>query len=213
MALGDLGEAERARDLSDRSLVRGIAKAMHEDDRDRVVVLRARVRQSRADGLQVRRGLDGSVGEHALVDLDHVRIEKLGLHDRAGKNLGARLIADLERVAEAARGDEQRPFAAALEQRVGRNRGAHLDCADRPRRDRLALGEPEKAADRFDRRVLVGRTFGEQLLRMQPPARIAADHVGERAAAIDPEIPAAFCRHDPHVLWLRRLWRRSRMVL
>ena len=154
-----------------------------------------------AHGVGVGRGLDRSVGEHALVDLDHAGIELLGLDDVAREDLRPRLVADLERVAEAARGDEQRALAAPLEQRVGRDRRAHLDGADRALRDRLARGETEEAADRLDRRVVIERAFGEELARMQPPARIAADDVGERAAAIDPEVPApaAFSAVSVHV--------------
>ena len=71
MAFGDLGEAERAGDLADQPLVRGIAIGVQEDDGDRVEALRARLGERRAHGLGVGRSLDGSVGQHALVDLDH----------------------------------------------------------------------------------------------------------------------------------------------
>ncbi len=87
----------------------------------------------------VGRGLDRSVGEHAFVDLDDRGIELLRLPDVAGEDLRPRLVADLERVAEAARGHEQRALAAPLEQRVGRHRGAHLDDPDRAGRNRVAL--------------------------------------------------------------------------
>ena len=44
--------------------------------------------------------LDRAVGEHALVDLDDVVIELLGLDDLLGEDVGPRLVADAQRVAE-----------------------------------------------------------------------------------------------------------------
>ena len=46
------------------------------------------------------------------------------------KMRGTRLVADLERIAKAARGHEQRALAATLKQRIGGDRCPHLDCAD-----------------------------------------------------------------------------------
>ncbi len=189
MAFRNLGEAEVARDGADDALMGRIAPGVHEHDRDGVIAFSLRLRERGAHAFGVRRRLDRTVREHALVDLDYARIELLGLYNVAGKDFGPRLIADLERVAEAARGHEQGALAAPFEQRVGRDRRPHLDDPDRPRRYRLARGEPEQAADRFDRRVGIGGTLGQELDRMQPPARIAPDHVGEGAAAVDPEIP------------------------
>src|SRR5271157_2051560 len=115
MAFGDLAKAELARDLSDRALMRRTAIGVHEDDRDRVKTLRPRFAERRAHGRGVGRDLNRSVGEHALVDLDHARVEKLGLLDRAGEDLRARLIADFERVAKPARRNEERALALPLE--------------------------------------------------------------------------------------------------
>ena len=60
----------------------------------------------------VGRGSTVAVGEHALVDLDDAGIELLGLDDLLGENLRPRLIADLQRVAKAARRHQQRALAA-----------------------------------------------------------------------------------------------------
>ena len=152
---------------------------------------RLRMRQRRAHRMRIGRGLDRPVGEHALVDLDDLRIELLGLLDVAGENFRPRLVADLERVAKAARRDEQGALAAPLEQGVGRDRRAHFDDSDRARRNRVALMQAEKAADALDRGVLVGRALRQEFLRMQAARGVAADHVGEGSAAVDPEVPAA----------------------
>ena len=139
MALRHLGEAHVAGDRRDRALVLRVAPGVHEDDRHSVEILRLRIRQRGPHGLGIRRGLDRSVGVQALVDFDDRRIELLGLLDGAGENLRPRLVADLERVAEAARRDQQRALAAPLEQSVGRDCRAHFDDADGARRNRRVL--------------------------------------------------------------------------
>ena len=80
--------------------------------------------------------LDRAVGAHALGYFHHPLEQHLRLDDVPGKDLRPRLITDLERVAKAVRGHQQRARAVALEQRVGRDRGAHLDRADALARDR-----------------------------------------------------------------------------
>ena len=189
MAFGDLGKAELAGDLGHHALVRRIAISVHEHDRDRVIALGSRVDERVTDRLGIRGALDRSVRQHALVDLDHAGIKLLGLYDVAGKDARARLIADLERIAKAARGHEQRALASPFEQRIGGYRGSHLDGVDRVGRNWLARSNAQEPADRLNRGVRVSWTFGQKLHRMQPPARVAADHIGERAAAIDPEVP------------------------
>ena len=177
--------------LPDHALVRRIAVGVHEHDCDGVIALGLRFGERGAHALGIGRRLDGPVREHALVDLDHARIELLGLLNVAGEDFWPRLVADLERVAEAARRHQQRALAAPFEQGVGRNRRPHLDGPDRARRDRLARAKAEEAADGFDRGVGIGRTLGEELGRAEAPARVAPDHVGEGAAAVDPEFPSS----------------------
>ncbi len=70
MAFRHLPEAERTRCRADRALVRRKAPRVHEHDRDGIVALRSRLGERGAHALEVRRRLDRSVGEHALVDLD-----------------------------------------------------------------------------------------------------------------------------------------------
>ena len=189
MAFRNLREAESARDRANDALVRGIAIGVHEHDRDRFKALRLCFAQRGAHDVRIGRRLDRPVGEHALVDLDDVRIELLGLLDRAREDARTRLIADLERVAKAARRHQKGALAAPFEKRVGGDRRSHLDDADCAGRDRLARAKAEKTADAFDRRVRIAGALGQKLDGMEPPARVAPDHVGERAAAIDPEVP------------------------
>jgi hypothetical protein len=124
----DLREADVAGELRPAARAR-VAVGVHEHDRDGADAVveglpqPARARRDRA-------ALDRAVGAHALVDLDDALVEHLRLDDLRWRRCRPRLIADLERVAEAARDHQQRAVALALEQRVGGDRGAHLDRAD-----------------------------------------------------------------------------------
>ena len=134
---------------------------------------------------------------HALVDLDHLAVEQLGQHDVAVEDARPVLVGDAQLVAEAARDDEHRGLALALEQRVGRDRGAHLHRLDALHRDRLARRHAQQVADARDRRVavLLG-VFREQLVRDERAVGPARHDVGERAAAVDPELPSRLsCAH------------------
>src|SRR5262249_51417044 len=74
----------------------------------------------------------------ALIHLDHALVEHLRLDDVAGENFRPRLIADLEGIAKTLGDEQERALALALEQRIGRDRGAHLHRADDPLRDGFA---------------------------------------------------------------------------
>ena len=84
----------------------------------------------------------------------------------------------------------KRALALALEQRVGRDRGAHLHRADQAGGNRLAGGQAEEIADALHGGVAIGlRILRQQLMGNQRAVGPPPDHVGEGAAAIDPEIP------------------------
>ena len=64
-----------------------------------------------------------------------------------------------------------------------------------PAGDRRAVRQAEQPADAADGRVLgVQRVGGEELVRDVGAVRPQAHEVGERAAAVDPEAPAALGR-------------------
>ncbi len=65
----------------------------------------ARALELGAHGGEIGLRLDGAVGAHALVDLDDALEQHFRLDDVAGEDLRPRLVADLERVAEALGGD------------------------------------------------------------------------------------------------------------
>src|SRR6202008_3781949 len=95
------------------------------------------------------------------------------------------------------RRDEQRRFALALEQRVGRDRRSHLHALDLLGCDRLVGAQPEQVADAGNRRiaVLLG-VLGQQLVGDEAAVGALADQVGEGAAAVDPELPAGSRVHE-----------------
>src|SRR6202789_909686 len=167
MAFGDLGKAKLARDLSHHALVRRIAIGVHEHDRDGVVALGARLRERAPNAFRIGRRLDRAVGAHALVDLDDAGIKLLGLYDVLREYARARLVANLERIAKAARGHQQRALAAPLEQGVGGDGCSHLDGANCSGRNRLARSEPQEPADRLNPPVRVSRAFGQKLYWME----------------------------------------------
>ena len=97
-----------------------------------------------------------------------------GLTICLAKICGACLVADLERVAKAARGDQRRPLALALEQRVGGDRRPHLDRADQSGRDRRAGRDAEQAANALAGRIAIGvGILRQELDGMEPTLRIA----------------------------------------
>jgi hypothetical protein len=68
----------------------------------------------------------------------------------------------------------KRAVALALQQRIGGNRGAHLDGVDLFRRDALVTLDTQQVADALDGGILVGfRVFRQQLVRLERcrPAR------------------------------------------
>ena len=190
MAHRYLGEAELARQGGHAPLVLGIAIGLHEDDRDRLDAGGQRRRQLGPQRNDIRLLLHRAVGAHALVGLDDTLVEHFRLDDVAGKNLRARLVADLERIAETPGGDEERTLALALEQGVGRDRGAHLHAADDARGNRRAWRDPDEIADALHGGVAIGlRILGQKLVSGERAVGAAPDHVGKGAPAIDPEIP------------------------
>jgi hypothetical protein len=82
--------------------------------------------QAARQALFVERHQHLAVSAHALVGLDHPLIQQLRQHDVAIEQARPRLVGDAQRVAKAARGHQHGAVALALEQRVGRHRGAHL---------------------------------------------------------------------------------------
>ena len=97
------------------------------------------------------------------------------------------------------RDHQDRRFALALEQGVGRDRRAHLDrsnALDRDRRGRVAAEQMPNAGN-GSVAVQIG-VVRQQLVRDERTIGTKGDDVGERAAAIDPELPLSRLRPFSH---------------
>ena len=164
--------------------------AVHQHDRDRAIaVVERRLQRSARTGF-VERQHDVALRTDPLVDLDDCRIQQLGQHDATIEQPRTVLVRDAQRVAKAARDEQHRALALPFEQRVGRDRRAHLHGIDARDRQRVVAPDAEQMPDAGDRgvAVLLG-VLGQQLVRHERSVRPASDDVGEGAAAVDPELP------------------------
>ena len=186
----DLREADAARELGQRGLVLREAVAVHQHDRDGTDAGVERRLQVALGGGGVERTVHLAARADALVHLDHALVEEARQLDVAHEELRPVLVADAQRIAEAAGDRERRALALALEERVGGDGRAHLHGLDRVGGNGRAGRETEELADALHRGVPVTlRVLRQQLVRQQPAVRPARDDVGERAAAVDPELP------------------------
>jgi hypothetical protein len=171
------------------------AVAVQEDDGDGAEALGARRLQLAPHVRLVERPHDVAAGAHALVDLHHLPVEQLRQLDVAVEDARPVLVGDAQLVAEPLRDEEDRVLALALEERIGRDGGAHLHRLDLLHRDRLARLHAQEVADAGQRGVaILLRVFRQQLVGGEGAVRAPRHHVRERAAAIDPELPAVLHR-------------------
>jgi hypothetical protein len=190
MADRDLGEADLAGELGQLALVLAVAVAMQQHDGDRADAAGERGRKLAPGGGAVERPQHLALGGHPLVDLDHRLVEQLRQHDAAVEQPRPVLVGDAQRVGEAPGDRQHGAVALALEQRVGRDRRAHLDRGDRVRRDRVSGGDPEQLADALQRRITIAAgILRQQLVGHDRPVGPERHHVGEGAATIDPKFP------------------------
>jgi hypothetical protein len=98
-------------------------------------------------------------------------VQQLGQHDVAVEQARPVLVGDAQRVAEAARDGQHGRFALALQQRVGGDRGAHLDRFDQACGNGLARRQAQQVADAGDGGVAVLlRVLGQQLVGHEAPS-------------------------------------------
>ena len=129
----DLGEADLARHLGQRRLVRGPAPAVHQHDGERAIARRhrppaaRRAPPSRSSG----RSISPSAVTRSSTSITPL-VERLGQDDAAREDVGPRLVADARahrRSPAVIASDEL--LALALEQGVGGDGGPHLDRVER----------------------------------------------------------------------------------
>ena len=188
----DLRKASFVGEERSLSLVVGKSVGMHEDDGDGVDPVGAGGFERVARGGTVERSFDRTIGAHALRHFGDAHIKHRRLLDLAREDFRPRLVADLERVAEAFAHQQQHAIALALEQCVGGDGGAHLDAVDQLGRQRVPARHLKQIGDACGRRVGVSLgILGEKLVREEPPVRRPRHDVGEGSAAVDAELPGA----------------------
>ena len=188
-----LGEAGLGRQFGRARLMRRKAEAVQEDDGDRPQARVVGGLQRHAAVVLVQRPDHLAVGRDALVHLGHPRPEGGRPLDVQLEQARPVLLADGQRLAEAVRDHQQRRLAGVLQQGVGGHGGAHLDGGHMVGRERIGVGHAQQAAHAGHGGIGVpGRVDRQQLGRHQPTVGAARDHVGEGAAAVDPEVPPAF---------------------
>ncbi|MNK60659.1 hypothetical protein D3C87_798010 [compost metagenome] len=187
---GHLRKTGLARQLRHPRLVRVMAVAVHQHDRDGAHAASISLFQRRARGRLVERGHDVAVGAHSFIDLDHVAVQQFRQGDLAREQLRAVLVGDAQGVAETARDGEHGRLALAFEQRIGRHRRAHLDGAHQFDGQRRTGRQVHQLAHACQRRVAVlARVFRQQFMRGQAAVRTARHDVRKGAAPVDPELP------------------------
>ncbi len=186
-----LGEADTLRELGQAPLVVGPFPAVHQGDRHGADAVAARGFQRRAGAVEVERLDFRAVDPHAPADLGDALVQQRRQGDGEVEQAGAGLVADAQRVGEAAVDEQQRALALALQQRVGGDRRAHLDGVDGARRDRLGRPEAQHRPDARHGGVgVAARVLAQQLVGGERAVRRPRHHVREGAAPVDPELPA-----------------------
>jgi hypothetical protein len=174
----------------------GILPGVHQHHGDGIDAVGAGPGEFRLERFEIDAADRLAVGHGALVDLDDAFVELFGQDDFLGENIRPCLVGDAERVAEAPGDDQSGAVALALKQRIGCNRGAHLDVADAFCRDGGVLVDAEQVADALDGGIGIGfGVFRQELALVQRAVGRTANHIGEGAATVDPEIPNA-CHDD-----------------
>ena len=183
-----LGELLR-HDLPHPPLVLRVEEREQEADAHRVDLLLAQLAHGLAHLVLVERRVHLARRHHPLGDRQaQAALDQRGLApgqvlvDR--ERLRAPVAADVDQVAEAARGDHSRARAVALEHDVGRDRGAVEELVEGVELDPRQIAQ---LAQPGHRRLGGIRGRGGHLVDRHLPARVVDQHqVGEGAAHVDP---------------------------
>ena len=137
-------------------------------------------------------GDDFAMGPDPFRDLDDPRVHHLRADDLPVEDPWPVLVGDSQRVPESAGDDQDGRLALAFQQSIGRDRRAEAGHGDLLRRYGGAIRDAEHMPDTRDGGIGVPAwVLREQLVHRERAIRAPRDHVGERAAPVDPELPAA----------------------
>jgi hypothetical protein len=162
-----------------------VDEGVQEADRDAFDPLVAQRRNQRADGLLVERAQDraGVVEPLGHRQAQVARHQRLGQGDAEVVLVVAALVAHREHVAEALGGEQGGACARALDHRVGGERGAVDDHAERGGANAGFVQDRPHALQH----ALLGRGWGRQGLDGVAAAGVFEREVGEGAADVHGE--------------------------
>jgi hypothetical protein len=173
-------------------LVRGIRVAIDEADRDHLRARRGQALGRAHDASLVERPHHRAVGPHAFIDFEPppARHQRHGLLPREVVEVRRPHAADLQHVAEAARGDEPGDGADLLEDGVGCHRGAVDDL-----RHRVGLdpGGAEQCGEARHHREAGILRRGRDLADAQGAVGQLQDDVREGSTDVDADVHGAEC--------------------
>ena len=181
----DLRKAHVARDGGQPFLVIAIFPAVHQHDGERIDAVGTQPFESPTRLLLVKGSQYLAIGGNPLVDLHHLRGQLFRQDDMPREDIRPGLVADTQRIPEAAGDGERKPFALAFEQRIRRDR-----CPDPQFRDGAIPMPLHEAPHGFARRIrIMAGIFREQLVGHQRPIGRYGNDIGKGAPAIDSEVP------------------------
>ena len=192
MGEGHRAEAETLEPGAELLLVGRLHTAVQQRHRAAAVAVGAGLAQLRSQGVIAPQRLQLlAIGRQPPLHLEHPHRQGLGALDRQREDVGAVLIADLQQIGEAAVDQQQHRRAVVLEQGIGGHGGAEPHLLHQPRGNRRAGGQAQQAGDGGHRRITGALgLLREHLAHPQLTLGIGGHHIGEGAAAIDPEPPA-----------------------
>ena len=152
--------------------------------------MRYRQRSVEAQGFKL-----AAVGRQPPGHLQHAHLQGSRPLDPQGKDVRPVLIADGQQIGEALIDQQQHRCAAVLQQGIGGHGSAESHLADQAGGNRRLRRQTQQLTDRVHSRIPRALRLNRQhLAHHQLPSGRQADHIGEGAAAVDPEPPAA--RHQ-----------------
>ena len=191
----DLGEADLARQRRHLALVLRGAVGVHEDDGGGADAGRVGSLEPGTGAAQVHRAELVAVGQQALVDLNDPLVQQLRQDDVALEQLRPVLVGDAQRIGEAPGDDKHRAVAGALQEGICGHGGAHFHRGDGLGGDGRRRAQAEHVADALERGVAIALgVLRQDFMGDEAAVGTAGDHVGEGAAAVDPELPAPILR-------------------
>ena len=116
------------------------------------------------------------------------------------KQARAVLVGNAKHITKTSGGDQQRGFAFALKQGVGRHSGAHAYTGNALSRYGFMGLQAQQLAYPLHRGIRVHlRVLAQQFVGVQFPPRISCHDVREGAATVNPKLPALISLINLHV--------------